>query len=250
MTEPTLTCPSCRTQIKLTESLAAPLIEVTRRRYEDQLARKEAEVAGREAAIRDQQAQIAAARDAIDAQVAAKVDDERGRIAAAEAQKAKRLVAIDVDAKVKEIADLNQVLKQRDAKLAEAQQAQAENETEEEALQRIKASRYIIRFHHDKFWPFYDVEHKFGRVVLTINTAHPFYANLCEPLMTYRAENSEEDAAEVPLQENKLTTVLDLVLLSLARTQSMMSQSNDDASAIFDDFRQAWSHTPKVQLSR
>jgi hypothetical protein len=128
MTEPTLTCPSCRTQIKLTESLAAPLIEVTRRRYEDQLARKEAEVAGREAAIRDQQAQIAAARDAIDAQVAAKVDEERGRIAAAEAQKAKRLVAIDVDAKVKEIAELNQVLRQRDAKLAEAQQAQADQE--------------------------------------------------------------------------------------------------------------------------
>ena len=126
MTEPTLTCPTCRTQIKLTESLAAPLIEVTRRRYEDQLARKEAEVAGREAAIRDQQAQIAAARDAIDAQVAAKVDEERGRIAAAEAQKAKRLVAIDVDAKVKEIADLNEVLRQRDAKLAEAQQAQAD----------------------------------------------------------------------------------------------------------------------------
>jgi hypothetical protein len=126
MTEPTLTCPSCRTQIKLTESLAARLIEATRKRFEAQLARKEAEVAGREAAVRDQQAQIAAARDAIDAQVASKVDEERGRIAAAEAQKAKRLVAIDVDAKVKEIADLNQVLRQRDAKLAEAQQAQAD----------------------------------------------------------------------------------------------------------------------------
>jgi hypothetical protein len=108
MTEPTLTCPTCRTKIKLTESLAAPLIQDTRKRYEDQLARKEAEVAGREAAIRHQQAQIAAARDAIDAAVAAKVDEERGRIAATGAQKAKRLVAIDVDAKVKEIADLNQ----------------------------------------------------------------------------------------------------------------------------------------------
>jgi hypothetical protein len=126
MTEPTLTCPSCRTEIKLTESLAAPLIEDTRRRYEDQLARKEAEVAGREAAIRDQQAQIATAKDSIEAQVATKVDKERSRIAAAEAQKAKRLVAIDVDAKVKEIAELNQVLRQRDAKLAEAQQAQAD----------------------------------------------------------------------------------------------------------------------------
>jgi hypothetical protein len=126
MTEPTLTCPTCRTQIKLTESLAAPLIEDTRRRHEDQLARKEAEVAGREATIRDQQTQIAAAREAIDAQVTAKVDEERSRIGATEAHKAKRLVAIDVDAKVKEIAELNQVLKQRDAKLAEAQQAQAD----------------------------------------------------------------------------------------------------------------------------
>jgi hypothetical protein len=75
----------------------------------------QAEVSAREAAIRDQQAQIAAAKDSLEAQVAARVDEERGRIAAAEAQKAKRLVAIDVDAKVKQIADLNDVLRQRDA---------------------------------------------------------------------------------------------------------------------------------------
>src|SRR5437763_10742496 len=87
MTEPTLTCPTCRTEIKLTESLAAPLIADTRRHYEDQLVRKEAEVAAREAAIREQHAQIAAARDSIDAQVAAKVDEEGVRIAAAEEEK-------------------------------------------------------------------------------------------------------------------------------------------------------------------
>jgi hypothetical protein len=126
MTEPTLTCPTCRTEIKLTESLAAPLIEGTRRRYEDQLTRKEAVVACREAAIREQQAQIAAAKDSIDTQVAARIDEERSRIAATEAQKAKRLVAIDFDHKVKQIAELNEVLRQRDAKLAEAQQAHAD----------------------------------------------------------------------------------------------------------------------------
>src|ERR1700677_3234905 len=85
MTEPTIICPNCRSEIKLTESLAAPLIADTRKRYDEQLARKETEVASREAAIRDQQAQIAAARDAIDAEVAAKLDQERGRIAASEA---------------------------------------------------------------------------------------------------------------------------------------------------------------------
>ncbi len=125
-----------------------------------------------------------------------------------------------------------------------------ENETADEAFQRVKASRYIIRFHHDKFWPFYDVDHKFGRVILTINTAHPFYSKLYEPLMAHREENAEEETAEVHVQENKLTTALDLVLLSLARTQSVMSQSNEDASAIFEDFRQTWSQTLKVQLTR
>jgi hypothetical protein len=65
MTEPTITCPNCRTEIKLTESLAAPLIADTRKRYDEQLARKETEVAAREAAIREQQAQIVAAKDSI-----------------------------------------------------------------------------------------------------------------------------------------------------------------------------------------
>jgi hypothetical protein len=83
MTEPTLTCPTCRTEIKLTESLAAPLIADTRRHYEDQLARQEAAVAAREASIRQQQEQIAAARHDIDAQVAAKLDQERGESKAA-----------------------------------------------------------------------------------------------------------------------------------------------------------------------
>jgi hypothetical protein len=45
MTDPILTCPHCRTDIKLTESLAAPLIADTRKRHETKLAQKEAEVA-------------------------------------------------------------------------------------------------------------------------------------------------------------------------------------------------------------
>jgi hypothetical protein len=126
MTDPTLTCPSCRTEIKLTESLAAPLIADTRRRYEAQLAQKEAEVAGREAYIRDQQEQLASARQAIDAEVASRLDQERRKIAVSEALKAKRLVETDLAARAKEITDLNEVLRHRDAKLAEAQQAQAD----------------------------------------------------------------------------------------------------------------------------
>ena len=34
MIDPTITCPKCKTEIKLTESLAAPLIESTRLQYQ------------------------------------------------------------------------------------------------------------------------------------------------------------------------------------------------------------------------
>lgn len=53
MTEPTIICPNCKTEIKLTESLAAPLIESTRKQYEQQLAQKENDIATREQAARE-----------------------------------------------------------------------------------------------------------------------------------------------------------------------------------------------------
>ncbi len=48
MTEPTIICPKCKTEIKLTESLAAPLIETTRLQFEQQLAQKDSDIAKRE----------------------------------------------------------------------------------------------------------------------------------------------------------------------------------------------------------
>ncbi|GMR05985.1 MAG: hypothetical protein BMS9Abin25_0566 [Gammaproteobacteria bacterium] len=38
MTEPTIICPSCKTEIKLTESLAVSLIESTHQQFEQQLS--------------------------------------------------------------------------------------------------------------------------------------------------------------------------------------------------------------------
>ena len=84
MNEPTIICPNCKTEIKLTESLAAPLIEATRQQYEQKIAQKEADVANREAAIRDQQAEITKAQDSIDEQVTKKLKTEREKIAAEE----------------------------------------------------------------------------------------------------------------------------------------------------------------------
>lgn len=58
MTEPTIICPNCKTEIKLTESLIAPLIETTRQQFEQQLAQKDSDIAQREQAIREQEMQL------------------------------------------------------------------------------------------------------------------------------------------------------------------------------------------------
>lgn len=59
MTEPTITCPNCKTEIKLTESLAAPLLASTRQLFEEQLAQKDSDIAQRESAMRDKEKALA-----------------------------------------------------------------------------------------------------------------------------------------------------------------------------------------------
>jgi len=77
MADPTITCPKCGSEIKLTESLAAPLLEATRKRFAEQLANKDAEVAKREAGLREQQAAIDTAREQIEARIADRLEIER-----------------------------------------------------------------------------------------------------------------------------------------------------------------------------
>jgi hypothetical protein len=101
MTDPTITCPKCGSEIRLTESLAAPLIAATRLQFEQRLADK-------------------------DAQVAAQLKAERARLAAEESKKARIESAAELETKARELADLRGVLETRSAKLAEAQAAQAQ----------------------------------------------------------------------------------------------------------------------------
>ena len=101
VTEPTIICPQCKTEIKLTESLAAPLIEATRQDYEKRLAQKDSDIATREGAIQEREAALAKAREAINEQVAEKVKQERAKVAAEEAKKAKLALGADLDQKLR-----------------------------------------------------------------------------------------------------------------------------------------------------
>jgi hypothetical protein len=164
--DPKIKCPECGSQIKLTESLAAPLIASTREQYEKKLAQQNLAISQREQAIKTREENVAKEREAIDEAVAAKLKAEReklaadalkrekalqtreeqltrekeaidlsvaeklklerGKIAAEEAKKAQLVLGNDLEQKSKELAELTEVLKQREEKLAEAQKAQAE----------------------------------------------------------------------------------------------------------------------------
>lgn len=101
MAEPTIVCPNCKTEIKLTESLAAPLLEASRRDFEQRLRQK-------------------------DADAAAKLIEETAKIVAEEQRKAKLAIAGDLEQKTRAVAELENMLKENNAKLAEAQKAQAD----------------------------------------------------------------------------------------------------------------------------
>ena len=126
MAEPTVFCPQCKSEIKLTESLAAPLLESVRRDYEQRLSQKDAEISRREKFLNERAESIDKAKQNLDQEIEQRLRSERARISAEEAKKAKLAIGSDLEQKTKEISSLEDILKERDKKLAEAQQAQAE----------------------------------------------------------------------------------------------------------------------------
>jgi len=138
MLEPVIVCPTCRTEIKLTESLAAPIVASVKKEYEKKIAEKDSEVSGREAALREQAKEVATARAQVDAAIEEGIRRERQTIAAEEARKARLFVSDELDAKSRNLADLEQVIAAKDEKLAEAQKVQAELLRKERELDDAK----------------------------------------------------------------------------------------------------------------
>jgi len=127
-----------------------------------------------------------------------------------------------------------------------------DGENDEEAFERVKNSHYIIDFRHDDYWPFYDVKHRFGRVILTINTAHPFFTGLYDPVRKMglpqitaddETESVSRGSADGPI------VALDLLLLSLARTQGRLASTSEEADKLLNNLRREWSETYRVQMT-
>lgn len=124
-------------------------------------------------------------------------------------------------------------------------------ETDAQALERIRSSTYIIHLKHDEFWPFYAVDYQYGKVILTINTAHPFYSKLYRPLESLSSGDPDgENNGSPSARDGELLAALQMLLFSLARTQSTMSNGGerDGFRDLFKAFQAEWSDNLKTQL--
>lgn len=124
--DPIIFCPSCGTEIKLTESLAAPLLESTKREFEQRLAQQNIDISKRETAIREQQLKVDQERSMLTQKLAESLAVERPKIAAEESQRARLAMKTELSQRDQTETELRQVLAERESKLAEAQRVQAE----------------------------------------------------------------------------------------------------------------------------
>ncbi len=133
-----------------------------------------------------------------------------------------------------------------------------EGETDDEAYARVRDSQYIINMTRDE-GPFYRADFRLGKVILTINAGHPFFDKLYNPLteLTRRAvgatsggEGEPELDAELAASCREALIALQLLLLSLARTQSdmVLNDKSGEVQGIFDRLRKNWSNNLETQL--
>lgn len=124
MDDPTIICPECKAEIKLTDSLAAPLIADARRDLTREFDAKTATLTAREAAIQSEEERVKAATASLEEQVAARLNAERATLAAAARLAAQQEAADVLREKEESLRSATERLAEQDAKLVEAQKAQ------------------------------------------------------------------------------------------------------------------------------
>jgi hypothetical protein len=135
-----------------------------------------------------------------------------------------------------------------------------EGETDEQAFNRVKQSTYLTDFKPQEYAPFYDTEYKFGKLILRVNTAHPFYQKVWQPLGDLAKKTVKIEAAEsgegirddVADTTRKALVGLQLLLLSLARAQTQMltRDAHGEETQMFRNLRKSWSDVLETQLMR
>ena len=115
----TIKCPKCGEEIKLTESLAAPLVAEVRRDYEQRLADQESSILQREKAVEESERKV-------QERVSQAVESEREKIRDLVRNEERSAMEFQAAQSARQLEDVREQLRQREEKLAEAQAAQAE----------------------------------------------------------------------------------------------------------------------------
>lgn len=145
MSEPSITCPNCKSEVKLTESLAAPLVKQTEARYERMLEDQQKKVDGERATLRAEAERLKKSKDELDETLRQRMQQERRAIADEEQKKARAALQEDFDKEkqAREAAQLD--LAENRKKLVEAQklelQLRKERETLEEQRQQFELDK-------------------------------------------------------------------------------------------------------------
>jgi hypothetical protein len=125
MTEPTIIWPNCKTEIRLTESLAAPLIAATRKQFEQQPSQKDEEIAKRELEL------------TVEKRVQEGLGDVREQ-AKCEAEKELKLKVMEKDQTIASMQQTIEELKQK----AEQGSQQLQGKVQELELENLLGSKY------------------------------------------------------------------------------------------------------------
>ena len=148
--DPTLTCPKCGESIKLTESLAAPLVAATRAQYERQLAdqeknfRLEKDLVSRQQEANDQRAaeleatarkQEQAVAQAVKDGIAKELVSERKRIVEQESARARQQVEDELKEEREAARQQQERIQNLTQKLTTAQAAEAALLKKQQALE-------------------------------------------------------------------------------------------------------------------
>lgn len=145
MADSSITCPHCHRSFELTAAMSFAIEAKLRQQVDADANRRTAELDAREKAIGEKAAAAERARAAVDEEIAKRLATERPAIAAAEEKKARDSVADEITKAQQEKSATEQLLKQREAKLAEAHKNELELRRERQALQEEKE-----RFELDK----------------------------------------------------------------------------------------------------
>jgi hypothetical protein len=138
MSTDTMSCPHCGEEIKLTESLAAPMVAAAQKDFEKKLALKDKALAGVQESWAHHKKELEAEKAKLNESIEAGVAEARAVIVATENKKARVRAETHIQQKNEELNEIQAELDRNNAKLAEAQKAQAETVRKQRELDEKK----------------------------------------------------------------------------------------------------------------